>query len=98
MPAAGAPVATDRDEQRRGTPPERLMRLPPGHRVPRRALAPAATTPTVRVVCLDHPAREDGALWFEALPHDFEAELIEACERGQVGTGKARVAGSVRAR
>ncbi len=36
VPAAGAAVAADRDQQRRRSPPERLVRQPPGHGVPRR--------------------------------------------------------------
>jgi hypothetical protein len=32
----------------------------------------------------------------ESLPRDFEAELVEAAERGQVSAGEARNRGSVR--
>jgi hypothetical protein len=50
MPAAGAPMATDRDHQRGRPPTQRLVRQTPGHCVARRSLAPAATTPP-------HPTR-----------------------------------------
>jgi hypothetical protein len=49
VPAAGAPVAADRDLQRGGTPAQRLVRQAPGHGVPRRSLAAAAAAPRVRL-------------------------------------------------
>ena len=47
VPAAGAPVAVDRDEQRRGSPPERLVRQRAGDAISRGALAAAPPAPPV---------------------------------------------------
>ena len=38
VPAAGAPVAADRDQQRRRTPAQRLVRQPPDHACPAASL------------------------------------------------------------
>ena len=81
MPAAAAPVAADRDQQRRGPPTQRLVRQPPGHRVTRRTFAAATSTPAVR---LDDPARQDRTVRLKTLAHNLETKLIEVGERGQV--------------
>lgn len=49
VPAAGAPIATNRHHQRRRSPAQRLARELPGHGVTREAFATAATTPLVRL-------------------------------------------------
>ena len=85
VPTAGAPVAAHGDLQRRGTPAQRLMGQPPHHAVTRGALASAAATPVVR---FDHPARQDRAIRFEALPGDLEPKLVQTAEGGQVRTSE----------
>jgi hypothetical protein len=91
VPAAGAPIAPDRDQQRRRPPPERLVGQPPGHAVVRYPFASAPTTPARRVVGTDDSAREDSAIWLESLPDDFKSELVPARERGQVRAGEGSV-------
>ncbi len=80
-----AAVAAHRDQQRGGPPPERFVRQPPDHRVPRHAFAAAPVAPVVRC---DDPAREHRPPSFDLLPDDLQPELVEASERGQVGTLK----------
>ena len=92
MSAAGAPVTADRDHQRRGTPTEWLVGEPPGHGVARGALASAATTPLVR---FEDPARQDRTVRLELLADNFEPELIESAEGGQISAGEARADASV---
>ncbi len=69
------------------------MRQPPDHGVAWRAFAATATAPLVR---FDDPAREHRAVGLKTLARGYEAELVESAERGQVGTGEARLRGSVR--
>jgi hypothetical protein len=69
------------------------MRQPPNHRVPRDALASAAAAPAVG---LDDPAGKDCSIRIESLAGDFEAELVEPAERGQIRAGEAAPRGSVR--
>jgi hypothetical protein len=57
------------------------MRQPSRHRVARGARAAAATTP---LVGLDDPASQNRSIRLEPLPEDFEAELVQPGERGQV--------------
>ena len=85
MPAAGATVAADRDQQGRRPPAERLVRQPPGHGVAGSALAAAAPAP---LVGLDHLAGQYGTIRLESLPGDNEAEFVEAAEGSQVGAGE----------
>jgi transposase len=92
VPATGAPVAADRDQQRGGSPAQRLVGQPPGHGVPRRALAPAAAAPLVSV---DDPARQHGPITVEALPRDLKSELVEPAEDGQIRAAEAGRRGSV---
>jgi len=82
-PASGAAEATDRDQQCRGPPPERLVRQPPGHRVPRRSLASAATTPPVELARLD-PTRQHRAIRLEPLTDHLQPELVESAERAKI--------------
>ena len=49
------------------------MRQPPDHRVPGRALASAATTPSDG---LDNPAPENRPIGLQPLPEHFEPEII----------------------
>ena len=58
-----------------------LVSKPAGHGVARQALAPAATTPPVR---LKDPARQHRPLRLEPLPGDLQTKLVEAAERGQI--------------
>jgi hypothetical protein len=86
--APGAPVSAEADLQNRGPPPERLVRQPPDHRVPGRALAFAATTPFVG---LDNPAPESRPIGLQPLREHFEPEIIKTSERGQVRAGEGSV-------
>ncbi len=88
VPAVSAPVAADPYQQRRRPPPQGLVREPPGHRVSCGALAAASPAPLVRLL---DPAGQDRSLWLEALPDDFEAEVVQAAERGQVRAGEGSV-------
>jgi hypothetical protein len=81
MAAASAPVTPDRDQQGGGTPPERLVRQPPGHGVTRRAFASAATAPLIR---LNDPTSNQCTVGFEPLSDGFEAKLVQSTEGGQV--------------
>jgi len=82
------PVAAHPDLQDRGTPPERFMGQPPGHRVPRDSLAPAAVAPLVR---LHDPARQHRPRGFDSLPDDLESEVVQPAEGGQVGANEGSV-------
>ena len=76
-----APVPTHSNQQRRGSVPEWLVRERPRHRVPRDALDTALATPRVIV---NDAALQHRPIGLETLPDGFEAELVEAAERGQV--------------
>ena len=78
VPTTGAPVAADRDLQRRWTPPQRLVRQPAHHAVTRRALTPAPPTPTI---VINDPARQHRTPGLQALPGGLQAELVQAAER-----------------
>lgn len=86
--AAGALVAADGDEQRRGAPAQRLVRQPPGHRVPRSAFAAALPAPPVG---LDDPAGEHRPVRLDSLSKDLKAELVEAAERREVRSREGSV-------
>jgi len=81
MRTLAASVAPDRDRQRRGSPPERLVGKASDHGVPHNALAAAPTAPLVR---LEDSAGEHGPLRFEALAGHLESELVETAEGGQI--------------
>jgi hypothetical protein len=68
------------------------VRQPPDHGVTRRSLTAAAPTP---LVCCDDPAGQHRTLRLQPLPGDFETELVEPAERGQVRASESS-AGSVR--
>ena len=71
--------------QNRGTPPAGLMRQAPDHRVTSLALAPATSTPPVLT---SNTARQHCMVWPNALARHFQAQVIQARERAQVGTIK----------
>ena len=85
--AADAPVATDRDQQRGGPPPERLVRQSSGHRVARDALASAASTP---LIGLEDSASKHGPVGLQPLAGHHESELVKAAEGGQVSAGRTQ--------
>jgi hypothetical protein len=91
VPAPAAPVSADPHFQRRRSPPERLVRHPPHHRVTRHGLAPATTAPPIQRPVGDDPAGQDRPVWFEALSGDFEAKLIKPGKRGQIRAGEGSV-------
>jgi len=64
------------------------VRQPPHHGVPSDALAPAATTPPVR---LHDPAGQDSTVRLKPLPDDLQPELLETAERGQVRASEGSV-------
>ena len=68
--------------------PERLMRERPRHSVPRDPFSTTLATPRVIV---DDTALQHRPIGLEMLPDGFEAELVEAAERGQVGRGEGSV-------
>jgi len=68
------------------------VRQPPDHRVASGPFAAAAPAPTVR---LDDAACQHRSLRLKTLSGDFQAELVEPAERGQVGACESS-AGSVR--
>ena len=80
VPAPGAPVAAERDEQRRRPPSERLVRQRTGDPVARGALAAAPPAPPVG---FGHPASQHRPIRPDLLPGDLETEVIEPAERGQ---------------
>ena len=76
-----APVAAHAHVQDRGTPPVRLVRQAPDHRVTSHALASAASTPPVLT---SNPARQHCMVWPHALARHFQAQAIQAREHAQV--------------
>jgi len=81
MPAAGAPVADDRDQQDRRPPPQRLMCQAADHGIAGHALAAATAAP---LVGLDDPAGEYRPIGLQTLAHDTQPQLVKAAELGQV--------------
>ena len=68
--------------------PERFVRELPNHSVSRDALASALMAP---VVGFEHAALDHRAIRLEALPNGFEADAVEAAERGQAGRDEGSV-------
>jgi hypothetical protein len=64
------------------------VRQPPDHGVARRTTATATPTP---VIWFGDPARQHRPIRLEALPHDFETELIQAAKRSQVRASEGSV-------
>ena len=83
-----APVAAHAHMQDRGTPPVRLMRQAPDHRVTSHALVSAASTPPVLT---SNTARQHCMVGLNVLACHFQAQVIQACERGQVGAIKGSI-------
>ena len=81
MGALWAPVAANAHMQDRGAPPVRLVRGAPDHRVTRNALASAASTPPVLT---SNTASQHCMVGLNVLACHFQAQVIQACERGQV--------------
>jgi len=88
VPAAGAPVAANRDQQDARAPAQRFVGQPPHHGLARDALASAAAAPLIR---FDDPARQDRTIRLEPLTDDFKAELVQAGEGGQVRASEGSV-------
>ena len=65
----------------RGAPPAGLVRQAPDHRVPRDALAPAASAPPVLT---SDTARQYCMVWVNALARHFQPQAIQARERAQI--------------
>ena len=82
------PVAAYTHVQDRGAPPVRLVRGAPDHRVTRLALAPAASTPPVLT---SNPARQHCMVCLNVLACHFQAQVIQARERGQVRAIKGSI-------
>ena len=70
MGALRAPVATHAHVQDRGTPPGRLVRQAPDHRVTSHALAPTLSTPPILTHYL---AGQDGPIASDTLTHHFQS-------------------------
>ena len=86
--ALWAPVAAHAHVQNRGTPPVRLVRQAPDYRVTRLALAPAAATPPILT---NDAACQHCVVWLNALAGHFQAQVIQARERAQVGAIKGSI-------
>ena len=86
--ALWAPVAAHAHMQDRGTPPVRLVRQAPDHRVTRLALAPAAAAPPVLT---NDAACQHCMVWPHALASYFQTQVIQARERAQVGAIKGSI-------
>ena len=74
--------------QNRGTPPVRLVRQAPDHRVTSHALAPTASTPPILT---NNAARQHCTVWPNALARHLQAQVIQARERAQVGAIKGSI-------
>ena len=83
-----APVGAHAHVHNRGTPPVRLVRGAPDHRVTSHALAPVAAAPPVLT---DNAARQHCAVWPRALAGYFQAQVIQVRERAQVGAIKSSI-------
>ena len=88
MGALLAPVAAHAHVQNRGTPPVRFVRQAPDYRVTRLALAPAAATPPILT---NDAACQHCMVWPHALASYFQAQVIQARERAQVGAIKGSI-------
>ena len=83
-----APVAAHAHVQKRGTPPVRLVRQAPDHRVTSHALTPAASTPPI---LSNNAASQHCMVWPHALARHFQAKVIQARERAQVRAIKGSI-------
>ena len=82
------PVAAHAHVQNRGTPPAGLVRQEPDHRVMANALAPAALAPPI---LSNNAACQHCMVWLNALAGHFQAKVIQARERAQVGAIKGSI-------
>ena len=64
------------------------MSQAPDHRVTSHALAPAASTPPILT---NNAARQHCTVWPNALARHFQAQVIQARERAQVGAIKGSI-------
>ena len=83
-----APVGAHAHVHNRGTPPVRLVRRAPDHRVTTNALAPAASTPPILI---NNAARQHCTVWPHALARHLQAQVIQARERAQVRAIKSSI-------
>ena len=83
-----APVAAHAHVHNRGTPPVRLVRGAPDHRVTSHALAPTASTPPILT---SDPARQHCTVWPHALARHLQPQAIQARERTQVRAIKSSI-------
>jgi len=86
--ALWAPVAAHAHVHDRGTPPVRLVRQAPDHRVTSHALTSAASTP---LVLTNDAACQHCIVWPHVLARHFQAQVIQARERAQVRTIKGSI-------
>ena len=80
---ARAPEAAHPGRQRRGSPPQRLMRQPAHHRCPCGALRAAPAAERCFLAGNDPPLQRRPA-GLQALPDHDQAELVQAAEHGQI--------------
>ena len=83
-----APVAAHAHVQKRGTPPVRLVRQAPDHRVTSHALTPAALAPPI---LSNNAACQHCMVWPHVLAGHFQAKVIQARERAQVRAIKGSI-------
>ena len=83
-----APVAAHAHMQDRGTPPVRLVRQAPDHRVTSHALAPATSTPPILT---SNTARQHCTVWLNALTRHLQPQAIQARERAQIRAIKGSI-------
>ena len=86
--AAGAPVTADRDQQRRETPAQQLVRQATRDGIARRSLTAAPAAP---LIPLHDPAGQDRAVALETLPDNPKAKPIQPDECGQVRSNEGNV-------
>ena len=75
------PVAAHAHMQDRGTPPVRLVRQAPDHRVTSHALAPATSTPPILT---SNTARQHCTVCLNVLTRHLQPQAIQARERAQI--------------
>ena len=86
--ALWAPVASHAHVQKRGTPPVRLVRQAPDHRVTRHPLAPAASAPPVLT---NNTARQHCMVWLNVLARHLQPQAIQASARTHIRVIKASI-------
>jgi hypothetical protein len=81
--AVGAAETGEREQQRRRSVSERLVRELAGHRVAWRSLTSAAATPAVELALLDTTGKYP-TIRLEALTDHLQPKLVETTERAQI--------------